>query len=216
MTLTEPKTTSPAPENLAAAEKMLAPGGASESPVPERSSLLERAVRSRLKRIVSGSLTIETPSGSERFGKPARPAAADVVVSAGGSLERANPDAHGTVVVHDERFWTALALRGSVGAGEAYAYGWWTSPEPTDVVRVLVANHTARQGGTAGGQGHGLSESRQRVVVQPLVGHWIPDLERIVLGVGAKQGAVCRLGGEPRGAGSHHRRRTGRCWRPHH
>jgi cyclopropane-fatty-acyl-phospholipid synthase len=146
MTLTEPKTTSPAPENLAAAEKMLAPGGASESPVPERSSLLERAVRSRLKRIVSGSLTIETPSGSERFGKPARPAAADVVVSAGGSLERANPDAHGTVVVHDERFWTALALRGSVGAGEAYAYGWWTSPEPTDVVRVLVANHTALEG----------------------------------------------------------------------
>ena len=52
-------------------------------------------------------------------------------------------DAHGVVHVHDDRFWQALALRGSVGAGEAYAHGWWSSPEPTDVVRVFAANHAA-------------------------------------------------------------------------
>ncbi len=149
MTLTDPKTTVTAPENRNPKEEARVPGDAPAPPpvqVTEGRSVLERAVRTRLKRIVSGSLTIEAPTGREVFGRPAEPGAPNVVVSPAGCVGRDDPDAHGTVVVHDERFWSALALRGSVGAGEAYAYGWWTSPEPTDVVRVLVANHTALEG----------------------------------------------------------------------
>ena len=145
MTLTDSKTMPPVPEHQKTPPPGAAPGPNQPTPT-ERSSLLERAVRSRLKRIADGSLTVETPSNSEVFGRPALSDASDVVVSPRGSLKRADPDAHGVVIVHDERFWSALALRGSVGAGEAYAYGWWTSPEPSDVVRVLVANHTALEG----------------------------------------------------------------------
>ncbi|MEM8712438.1 MAG: cyclopropane-fatty-acyl-phospholipid synthase family protein [Planctomycetota bacterium] len=93
--------------------------------------LLERAVRSRLACLVRGSLTLRTakPNGDlneVRYGESGSEGAANAIAE-----------------VHDERFWSALALRGSVGAGEAYAYGWWSSPEPTDVVRVFVANQSA-------------------------------------------------------------------------
>jgi cyclopropane-fatty-acyl-phospholipid synthase len=45
--------------------------------------------------------------------------------------------------VHDARFFRAVALRGSVGAGEAWASGWWTSPDPVAVVRLFVRNRPA-------------------------------------------------------------------------
>ena len=94
-----------------------------------RASLLERAVRARLHTLEHGALTLRTAEGSETFGQP-RDAA-----------RREHVDA--VADIHDERFWSALALRGSVGSGEAFARGWWTSPEPVDVVRVFVANLAA-------------------------------------------------------------------------
>ena len=90
-----------------------------------RPSMLERAVRRNLGGLRIGSLTMQTPHGADTYG------------------DAHGADAHGVVHVHDDRFWQALALRGSVGAGEAYAHGWWSSPEPTDVVRVFAANHAA-------------------------------------------------------------------------
>ena len=42
--------------------------------------------------------------------------------------------------VHDARFWQALALRGSLGAGEAFAHRWWSSADPVTVVRLMVRN----------------------------------------------------------------------------
>ncbi|MEM9801855.1 MAG: cyclopropane-fatty-acyl-phospholipid synthase family protein [Planctomycetota bacterium] len=93
-------------------------------------SLLERAVRSRLRGLTRGSLTVVAPGGVEVYGTPPLD-------------DLASGDVHATAEVLDARFWSALALRGSVGAGEAYAHGWWTSPEPTDVVRVFVANQDA-------------------------------------------------------------------------
>jgi len=143
MTLTEPTTTPSVPAPLT---RRSSPTAAPEGTPTRGRSLLERAVRGRLRRLVTGSLTLEAPTGTEVFGTPAQPGGSDIVVYPGGDLGKVDPDAHGVVHVHDERFWTALALRGSVGAGEAYAYGWWTSPEPSDVVRVLVANHTALDG----------------------------------------------------------------------
>ena len=111
-----------------------------------RQSLLERAVRGRLRLIFRGSLTLTAEGATEVFGTPLQSGASDMVLLPSGGVGSVDRDAHGTVEVHDDRFWSALALRGSVGAGEAYAYGWWTSPEPTDVVRVLVANQRALDG----------------------------------------------------------------------
>lgn len=143
MPLTEPTTTAPVQAPVTPRTTApLAPEGRPQRGRP----LLERAVRARLRRLVTGSLTLQAPSGTQVFGTPAPPGSSDIVVYPGGDLGKVDPDAHGIVEVTDERFWTALALRGSVGAGEAYAYGWWTSPEPSDVVRVLVANHTALDG----------------------------------------------------------------------
>ena len=103
--------------------------------------LLERAVRGRLQRLQRGSLIIRTGGTGG--------AACDVRYGESRPQDGEEPEdghAHGIAEVHDERFWSALALRGSVGAGEAYAFGWWTSPEPTDVVRVFVANQKALDG----------------------------------------------------------------------
>lgn len=95
-------------------------------------SLLEKAVRGRLRALTKGSLTVRTPHGTESFGEP---------------RDSKTPDAsHGIVDVHDDRFWSSLALRGSVGSGEGFAHGWWTSPEPADVVRVFVSNIDALDG----------------------------------------------------------------------
>lgn len=54
------------------------------------------------------------------------------------------PDAH--VDVRDDRFWGAVMRRGSIGAGEAYAKGWWLSDDPTAVVRAMVRNRDALSG----------------------------------------------------------------------
>nr|WP_199043093.1 cyclopropane-fatty-acyl-phospholipid synthase family protein [Dyella sp. ASV24] len=42
--------------------------------------------------------------------------------------------------VDDMRFYRAVALNGSVGAGEAYADGWWHCDDPVALVRLLVRN----------------------------------------------------------------------------
>lgn len=51
-----------------------------------------------------------------------------------------------TIEVHDPRFYPAIALRGSAGAGEAYMRGWWTARAPNDaadVIELLLANYEA-------------------------------------------------------------------------
>ena len=54
------------------------------------------------------------------------------------------------VEVVDPRMWSATALRGSVGVGEAYARGWWTSPDPVAVVRLFVRNLETLEGMESG------------------------------------------------------------------
>jgi len=88
-----------------------------------------RAVLRRLAQLQAGEFVLEEPNGVQhRFGTPA----ADGLV--------------GHARVHDPSFWQALAFRGSIGSGEAFASGAWSSPEPTDVVRVMVRNHEALAG----------------------------------------------------------------------
>jgi cyclopropane-fatty-acyl-phospholipid synthase len=90
-----------------------------------RPSLLQRAVLRGFEGIEAGRLEVVVGERRHHFGREVE-GAVDAVLE-----------------VHDERFWGALALRGSIGAGEAYALGWWGSPAATDVVRLMVRNQDA-------------------------------------------------------------------------
>jgi len=96
-----------------------------------RPSLTSKLVLKRLERIEDGTLELHAHGTRHVFGS--------------GSLRA-------VLSVHDDRFWSTIALRGAIGAGEAYAAGWWTSDDPIAVVRVLVRNRAvlqAMEGGLA-------------------------------------------------------------------
>ncbi len=85
-------------------------------------TLVQRLVLSRMEGLSSGALTIHEGGRQHEFGR----------------AEDSAP--HGTLQVKDSRFWRAVAFRGSIGAGESYANGWWTSPDPAEVVRDFARN----------------------------------------------------------------------------
>jgi len=91
-----------------------------KDPAAARPGLLGRAVLRALEGLEGGELSLREGPRVHRFG------------SQGGLVAE--------VDVHDPRFWTALAMRGSLGAGEAFAHRWWSSPDPVAVVRLLVRN----------------------------------------------------------------------------
>ncbi len=92
------------------------------SPRQRRAPLTRRPVLARMERLQHGRLSLHEGGQLFEFGRAAEGA----------------PSA--TIQVRDRRFWSAVALRGSVGAGEAYAKGWWTSEDPAEVVRLFVRN----------------------------------------------------------------------------
>jgi cyclopropane-fatty-acyl-phospholipid synthase len=94
--------------------------------------LMARLVLARLARIRSGRLAVVEGGRRHAFGE---------------SVEGV-PDA--AIEVRDARFWSAVAQRGSVGAGEAWAHGWWTSDDPTALVRLFVRNEDALSGVDSG------------------------------------------------------------------
>ncbi len=92
--------------------------------------LARRAVQARLSLLRHGGLVLEEPGQA-----PGR--------------ARVWGDASGPtclITVTDPRFYEAVALGGAVGAGEAYAAGWWTSPDLVALVRLLVKNREALDG----------------------------------------------------------------------
>ena len=89
-------------------------------------SLAERALVPSLRRLTHGRLTLRDGPRSATFG-------------------------HGDsqpieLVVMDSRFYQSVAFGGHVGAGEAYADGWWTTDDLTGLVRLLVRNRAALEG----------------------------------------------------------------------
>jgi len=57
------------------------------------------------------------------------------------------------LTIHDPATWVQVAAGGTVGAGEAYIAGMWSSEDPVAVVRILVRNRAAMlalEGGVAG------------------------------------------------------------------
>lgn len=81
-------------------------------------------VLSMLKKLQRGRLAVFEDGGSmQSFG---------VMASA--------DDINASITVNNDEMWQMVVTRGSIGAGEAYMAGYWTSPDLTQVVRLLVRN----------------------------------------------------------------------------
>ncbi len=89
----------------------------------------QRAVRERLMAIQRGSLDISDGRTVDRYG----------TASSQHSL-------HETVRVHDPRFYSEMAFGGSVGAGEAYMQGYWSTDDLTAVMRIILQNRDVLDG----------------------------------------------------------------------
>jgi len=84
--------------------------------------LARRLVFERLAGLVQGSLVLREGAETLRFGS-------------------GTPEAE--VRVRDAAFYAEVAFGGSVGAGESYMLGHWTSPDLTAVLRLLLRNRSA-------------------------------------------------------------------------
>ncbi len=91
---------------------------------------LERFARSQLHERLSGlrwgRLVLRDELGSQVFGGAHGPSA--------------------TIEVHDGELYLDIAKQGSVGAGEAYAHGAWSTDDLVAVIRILVRNREVLQG----------------------------------------------------------------------
>jgi len=86
-------------------------------------ALGRRAVLAKLRGLRNGCLVLVDGSERHRFGTPSAALPEPVVVH-----------------VHDTRLYGDVAYGGSIGAGEAYMRGYWTSMQLVDVVRLFVLN----------------------------------------------------------------------------
>ena len=91
--------------------------------------LTQRLVLAQLRRISSGAIVLHDGHRTQRFGEAAESCSLTA-----------------SVHVHDPEFYTAVAFGGSVGAGESYAAGAWTTDDLTALVRVMVRNSDVLDG----------------------------------------------------------------------
>lgn len=85
------------------------------------SSLLRRGVLNQLNSLRHGQLLVIEGDDRLVFGNSMSPLV-------------------GEIHVHDSAAWGLVASGGSIGAGEAFIHGYWTSPDLTAVIRVFVSN----------------------------------------------------------------------------
>ncbi len=91
-------------------------------------------ILSKLGALTGGVLTLRDTLGEQRFGVPA------------------SDGLEATITVADASLYTDVALRGVLGAGEAYAAGAWVADDLVAVVRLLLRNRpllTKLDGGLA-------------------------------------------------------------------
>jgi cyclopropane-fatty-acyl-phospholipid synthase len=93
-----------------------------------RTPFIGRKVLTRMAEIHAGRLSLLEGGRRHEFGQ----------------ASHGLPDAK--IEVCDARFWSAIALRGSIGAGESYSKGWWRSEDPVAVVRLFVLNQAVLDG----------------------------------------------------------------------
>ncbi|MBP5948597.1 MULTISPECIES: SAM-dependent methyltransferase [unclassified Pseudomonas] len=84
-------------------------------------SLLRRGVLRQMARLKHGQLVVVEDGERMLFGTP------------GSALV-------GEIHILDAAVWGLVASNGSIGAGEAFIHGYWSSPDLTAVVRVFVSN----------------------------------------------------------------------------
>jgi cyclopropane-fatty-acyl-phospholipid synthase len=88
-----------------------------------RESMARSALRSVLARLKVGSLTIHEGDETVHYGN---------VAAAEGP--------HAVAYVHDPAVYSRVLLGGSVGSGESYMLGHWSSPNLVEVIRLFCAN----------------------------------------------------------------------------
>lgn len=86
-------------------------------------SLARRVVRSRLAEMCHGRLVLCENGREEVFGDVSE----DCPLTA-------------RLIVNDPRCYSEVAFGGSIGAGEAYIHGYWSTDNLTNVVRIFVRN----------------------------------------------------------------------------
>lgn len=89
----------------------------------------KRAILAKLGALRHGCLVLVDGHDRHRFGTPTQALPEPVVVH-----------------VHDPRLYGEVAFGGSVGAGEAYMLGYWTTAQLVDVIRLFVLNMDALEG----------------------------------------------------------------------
>ena len=89
----------------------------------------KRAVLAKLRALRGGCLVLAEGAERHRFGKPSAALPEPIVIH-----------------VHDARMYGDIAFGGSIGAGEAYMRGSWTTTQLVDVVRLFVLNMDALDG----------------------------------------------------------------------
>ena len=109
------------PNHLQSLDTRVAP---SSTPKPHfLDSLAKKAVIGRLERLHTGELVLVDGDRSYRFGRLTDRFAVSV-----------------TVRIRKQRFYSEVAFGGSIGAGEAYMQGYWSTEQLADVVRLFVRN----------------------------------------------------------------------------
>jgi cyclopropane-fatty-acyl-phospholipid synthase len=92
-------------------------------------TLGRRALLAKLRALRHGCLVMVDGHEHHRFGQPTAALPEPIVLH-----------------VHDWRMYGDVAFGGSIGAGEAYMRGYWTSAQLVDVVRLFVLNMDALDG----------------------------------------------------------------------
>ena len=86
----------------------------------------KRALLSALGGLSGGTLTVECPGRTYRFG--------------------GDGDLEGTLVVHDERFFLRALAGSDIGIGESFMDGDWTTPDLVSLARLMLRNRKALDG----------------------------------------------------------------------
>ncbi len=103
---------------------ILGPTGAQRFALPRGTPAAARTVFTLLQGLRHGSLTVQLPDGSmQRFGGDAQP--------------------HAMLVLHNWKVCSAALKSGDIGFAEGYIAGDWSTPNLTDLLRLLVKNRAA-------------------------------------------------------------------------
>jgi len=117
--------------------------------------LARRSVFAFLDSLEGGSLRLEEPNASYMFGDPS-----------------SEDGIHAMIVVKNMDMYRMVVLNASIGAGEAFMSGYWTSPDLPAVVRLLCRNlpRFRRLGGAISGLVHSIERHRHRLAANTITG----------------------------------------------